>query len=392
VNASTSRRDIVAGPFTESGVLRLSSFVFSPFRFFAIVVVRHGRVSDTAFGRRYAAGLDFCSTLCEVRGDGSSIQRWFDTNVPARRRLMAVEVRWLASAATSCLHAADAQLAGRKLIDDALREALDEPVRRLGEMIDGAGLDRHRLMRHALPLAASLDVTRALADVALRKALGGERAAIVLDDFAQSFLTLRSVYQGVRGNVVDELEVRSKPLRQLWDARGRGLMAAIARATEDDLIPQEAEVVLVDPVTGGGGGAHLLYNSVRIEAVLANPLAQLPETVRLAWLLSQLNLDVPANQGALAPARATKCSALALVPATLAAAETVELARLDAPTTALAVTHWMGGTSRESGSESGDSNNATQTAETLLSWWNVYQSSRPAWPVAITALDQMLGG
>jgi hypothetical protein len=306
---------------------------------------------------------------------------------------MAVEVRWLASAATSCLHAADRELAGRRLIDDALHEALDGPVRRLGELIGGAGLERHLLMRHALPLAASLDLTRALADVALRKALGGTRAAIVSDDFAQCLGTLRSAYQGVRGDVVDELEIRSKPLRQLWDARGRGLMGGLARVTEADLIPECAEVVLVDPVTGGGGGAHLLYNSVRIEAVLANPLDELPETVRLAWLLAQLNLDVPAHQGTLAPARAAECSELAFIPATLAAAETVELARLDAATTALAVTHWMSDTPSGNNSENGSENdNATKTAETLLSWWDVYQSSRPAWPVAITALDRMLGG
>ena len=93
---------------------------------------------------------------------------------------MAVEVRWLASAATSCLHAADAQLAGQTLIDDTLREAIDAPVGRLGELISGVGLERQLLMRHALPLAAGMDLTRPLAEVALRKAIGGERAAVIV--------------------------------------------------------------------------------------------------------------------------------------------------------------------------------------------------------------------
>ena len=52
-------------------------------------------------------------------------------------------------------------------------------------------------------------------------------------------------------------------------------------------------MILVQPVLGGAGAAHWLYNSVHIEAVLANPVAELPEVVRLGWLLAQLNFDLP---------------------------------------------------------------------------------------------------
>ncbi|MEZ6069526.1 MAG: hypothetical protein R3C10_04455 [Pirellulales bacterium] len=296
---------------------------------------------------------------------------------------MSLQVRWLASAPTSCLHAVDAQLSGRALVDDALRDAISAPAERLAQLMVAAGTERQLFMRHALPLSAGMDLNRLLAEVVLRKTIGGERTAVVLDDFSNCFGELRRAYQRVRGDVVQQLEIRSQPLRQLWDARGTGLVGGVARATEAGLIPDAVEVVAVDPATGGGGGAHLLYNSLRIEAVLANPLDALPETARIAWLVSQLNLDCPSFQGTLAPLRAAQCGALAMIPTTLFAAEDVELARLDPATTELAVTHWAG-------DPSAPHCDAAATARTLLDWWNVYQSSRPAWGVALAALDQML--
>src|SRR5690606_23019649 len=92
---------------------------------------------------------------------------------------------------------------------------------------------------------------------------------------------------------LEELELRSAPLREQWEARGGGLLATLARLTTAGLVPEMADVILVHPVLGGGGAAHWQYNSVQFEAVLANPLAELPEVLRLGWLLAQLNFDLP---------------------------------------------------------------------------------------------------
>ena len=83
-------------------------------------------------------------------------------------------------------------------------------------------------------------------------------------------------------------------LREQWEARGPGLLRAVGLRTEESLVADEAQVIVVQPALGGGGQAHLSANAVRIEAVLANPHAELPEVVRLAWLLAQLQLDLPA--------------------------------------------------------------------------------------------------
>ncbi len=147
--------------------------------------------------------------------------------------------------------------------------------------------------------------------------------------------------------------------------------------TEQDLVVSEADVILVQPALGGAGAAHWLYNSVRIEAVLANPIAELPEVVRLGWLLAQLHLDLPKFQGNLRLDRLLEIGPLAMIPPMLAAAQEVELARMDEPTLALALTAW---------------NAAPIEPGKLLEWWDTYQSTNPPWTVALGALERMLAG
>jgi hypothetical protein len=157
------------------------------------------------------------------------------------------------------------------------------------------------------------------------------------------------------------------------------VLAQVGRSTESGLIVEQADVLLVHPALGGAGKAHLPYNSVRIEAVLANPEQALPEVARLAWLISQLNLDLPIHHDHLPRERVAQLGACALIPAVLAAAETVELARFDAATMVLALTAWQAPVT-----------DAEAEAQTLIEWWNVYNESHLAWSIALAALDRML--
>jgi hypothetical protein len=68
-----------------------------------------------------------------------------------------------------------------------------------------------------------------------------------------------------------------------------------------------------------------------------------------------------------------------MLPAVFAAAEQVELARLDPRTVALAIETWR----------IWDARPAAEVAATLLTWWQVYCDSRPPWPIALAALDRM---
>jgi hypothetical protein len=134
----------------------------------------------------------------------------------------------------------------------------------------------------------------------------------------------------------------------------------------------------------------VLYNLVLLEAVLANPIASLPEVVRLGWLVAQLNLDVPQFQGELRRERALALGGLAMLPVVLSAGEDVELCRCDETTLAQALAAWQVQGASNSGAEQGSGPEHCQLAAVLANWWDTYGASRPKWPVAVAALDRML--
>jgi hypothetical protein len=125
---------------------------------------------------------------------------------------------------------------------------------------------------------------------------------------------------------------------------------------------------------------------VRIEALLANPQPRLPEVLRLAWLLAQLNLDLPRYSERICPSRREHVIALAMLPPALAAAEEVELVQLRPDLLDLALKFWRL-------TEAGDVQQAVRpVAEALTAWWETYCAARPRFAAALAALDRLLAG
>lgn len=289
---------------------------------------------------------------------------------------MTLEPRWIVSTSASCLHAAAAMLAGATLVDKKISEALAGEVEGLGEDLTAVGLVSRLFFEHAIGLAAQFDTPAKWAEVLIVKTLGPQATTeLTAARLARRLIGLEAALQQANPRALHELELRSEPLREQWAARGPGLIAALARLTTGDLIVSQADVILVQPVLGGAGAAHELYNSVSIEAVLANPIAELPEVLRLGWLLAQLNLDLPRYQDILTLDRLRAAGSLAMIPAVLAAAQEVELARLDKATLATALAAWHA---------------ASTEPEPLLEWWETYQATNSDWRVALGALDRMV--
>ena len=174
--------------------------------------------------------------------------------------------------------------------------------------------------------------------------------------------------------------LRSRPLIEQWEARGPGLLKQIGVLTEENLLAEQSQVVLVYPALGGSGDAHLAYNQACIEAVLANPVAELPEVVRLGWLISQLQLDLPIYSEHVHRDRLPHIARFAMLPVTLAAAEYVELAKLSPETIRRAIEAWRLVVPPD-----------VDGPATVLQWWQTYLETRPPWPIALAALDQMFG-
>jgi hypothetical protein len=209
----------------------------------------------------------------------------------------------------------------------------------------------------------------------LSKLLGADHAARATPALTRVIDRARAVLRSASPNALDELELRSRPLAEQWEARGPGLMAGVRRLVGDDLLVPAAKVLPVQPIHGSGGVAHWQYNSVRIEAMLANPSAELPEVVRLGWLLAQLNLDLPIYQGPMHRERLRIVGPAALLPPIVTAAAEVELVAGGVPTVAQAIELW---------------GLAPLDSAILWDWWETYLASPPTWPVALAALDRML--
>jgi hypothetical protein len=304
-----------------------------------------------------------------------------------------MELTWKASEPASALYAANCLAERQPIADVRLGEAYAPVVAvALGEL-ETCGVPPEPMLAVLAGLAAAgVDDSRQLVEQALRKLAGiGDTANPFIGRLAGAVSGLKSGFQNAHrataanesSELVDELLLRGRPIFEQWDARGPGMLDQIARSTEERVLVPRADVVLVYPLVGGHGVAHRTVNVVTFEAVLANPVETLPEIVRMAWLLAQLNLDLPIYADHIPAAGRDSVGKLGVVPPVLAAAEYVELASFSVETLRQALTAW-----RVVGVEVSDPE-LSALADTLFNWWHTYQEGSTPWAVALAALEQM---
>jgi hypothetical protein len=294
-----------------------------------------------------------------------------------------MQLNWTASFRASCLHAAHATALGLVAADVRLAEAIAEPVHTLRLAMQSAGLPRDVLWWHLTGLAVLVDSRRELAERALTKTVGAGRAAQLTSRVAASLAAIEAAMRRAAPDLAEDLPARGAALQQAWNERGLELLHHVNRRTDPQVAVSQAQVVLVHPFLGGGGAAHLPYNNVHIEALPDEPPREpaLPELLRLLWLLSQLNLDVPTLSEHIDGQRLPAVAELAMVPVTLQAAEDAGVLRLNLETLDAALRAWQIVTPPE-----------VDPVEILWRWWGTYLDAQPRWDVAFTALDRMLGG
>lgn len=289
-----------------------------------------------------------------------------------------MDLRWLVSFQASCLHAAEAIAHGQLIADTKMAETIAEPAQVLRQRIVAAGLPRGVFWRQLTGLSVTADGTAQLAERAIIKTVGSSRAGSAASEIAAAIAAVESAVGEAFPTMMDELQLRVRPMREQWEAHGPGLLHRVGRWTDPRVIAEQAQVILVHPSLGGGGSAHLPYNNVLIEAVLVNPISELPETLRLAWLLAQLNLDLPAFSDTIHGKRLPHIAELAMIPVVLQAAEQLDLLHCTAETIDLALNSWQVDTPAD-----------IDPVDVLWRWWGTYVETRPRWDIAFTALDRM---
>lgn len=286
------------------------------------------------------------------------------------------EIHWSWNRRASGLHAADAIRRRRRLTDSSWLETLRPPSEILQSRIEASGGDPETAWRHLHGLSPRVISSRQLAQQALQATVGLPRAEW-LEGMEQALNALDAAVVQVQPQLEQELELRAAPMRLQWEARGPGLLRQMATRVDPELLVPRVDVILVHPLLGGGGEAHLLYDSVRLEGVLYHPDPELPETLRLAWLIAQLNQEILGYSEAIDPDRLHDLAAIALVPAALMAADYVELARFDEATLDRAMERWH--VPRLTDHQS----------EIAWEWWQTFCETRPHWRIALQALDHM---
>jgi hypothetical protein len=298
-----------------------------------------------------------------------------------KESFMGLELTWRPHVLISGLHAAEAIARDQPLADSRLAATLEESALRLAAEIEAAGILSARFWGHLIPLAAKTTGRRQLIETTVIKTTGRTaRFEAIVSNLQATLAAIDSALAAALPNLNDELALSERPLREQWEARGPGMLHRIGELTDNSLIVPSCEALLVHPALGGGGEAHLAYNSVRIEAVLANPIAELPEVVRLAWLIAQLHVDLPTHSESIHADRLPHIARYAMLPPALIAAESVELVPFAPEAISQAITAWHLAVPPD------------VDAATLISqWWRTYQETRPPWHVALAALDQMFG-
>ncbi|HEY4312733.1 MAG TPA: hypothetical protein VGN12_25005 [Pirellulales bacterium] len=291
-----------------------------------------------------------------------------------------IEVNWTASTAASAYYTASVLARAGVPVDGRLSQILAAPTAALAAGITEAGISPDEFWRQIVPLAAEIEDHRELAGQAFLRSTGHPPTDEVVTQLAEQLRALREVFEEAVPDVQRQLTLRAGPLRELWEGRGPGLLAAIGRMTDRGLIVERATALPVTPISGGGGDAYAGHGKVAIEAVLANPHPDLPEVARLGWLIARLGCELPGFGSAVSKSRLPWIVSVAMISPALAAAEYVELAQLNPSTLQRALQVW----------HVVEPSQVDDTAAMLDRWWRTYQEERVPWGVALAALDQIL--
>lgn len=298
-------------------------------------------------------------------------------------------IRWEIGDRLSPLHAARCWAAGEPGIDPALARAISDPLTRLTQRLTEADVDLAMFWRVLVARAATVSVDDSQPARQALHAAG--LSELLLDPTASAIVTMlaetRLAFQERLPKLAQQLDLRGRPLRQQWEAYGPGLLRQIGRQTHESFIPKSATVLLLAPYRGGDGDCNPAAGTLWVEAVLTHPVPEVPEVLRLAWLITRIGLTTALNQGdpeqsAAAVDRRRELVGLALLPAVLQAGAELELCPpIDQPSQLLgkALQTW-------------DVQADQPLARTLEHWWAQSRQLKPAFPVALKALEKMLVG
>jgi len=298
---------------------------------------------------------------------------------------MPTELKWNADREATFLYAVDLLRRGVELADPALADALSRDGPKLIEQLQHAGLTGEQIRQHLVPLGIQADSSHRIAETLMRKTIGGERWQSLVTPVAGLITDTGLAADPAMNRLNEELAQTLPPLHDRCREYMATLLAEIGRLTDPSLIPERVEVIAGPALSAeagavtGGGTAYLLYNMVSLESVGDDPRSELPEPLRLAWMIAQTNLDLPIHSENVPRDARPLLAALAMLMPVLAAGESLDLCAVDDATARLALRRWQIVNRGED-----------ELCGIVMDWWATYRQNRPPMAVGLGALLQML--
>ncbi len=297
-----------------------------------------------------------------------------------------VTISWSPHPRLSAIHAAYVVAGGGRCVDAKIERLIVAPVTELNNRLLSAAVDIGSFWRRLIVEVASdrgggERSDGAACEIALAAAGLSE---LQLETTAQGVARLigecRSRYASRFPKLSEQLRLRSRPLKERWDAFGKGLLRAIAQRIWDgeppsDWWPPRVEGLLIQPVRGGAGGFDADAQQFWIEAMLTDAEPSIPEVLRVAWLITRMAIEAHTREKSGEHSRRLPWS-FASVPIVLAAAADLEVVSPQTPPIQQAMRLWQLGDDA--------------IAETVERWWQQNEDSSVAMPVALKALERML--
>ena len=147
--------------------------------------------------------------------------------------------------------------------------------------------------------------------------------------------TFEHLIPAILGEIEIELENRLTLLKQQWQARSPGIWNWLARRPAiAECLPNSMLVATTLPLFGGQAWPLQAYPGTVVEAMLFDPIPQLPEVLRIVQSLLQSQFELRWRDQQ--PNRSFQIASILA----LAAGEYVELTSLESSTRELASEHW----------------------------------------------------
>lgn len=297
------------------------------------------------------------------------------------RKIQRTATTWAVSVDLSVAHAIHSVAVGAKCTEPKTEALLIDPVANINTRLVSETMDVSRFWaQFQLNAIAGMPAETCIRHSLATAGCGEMQIDTVASAVTRQYNDAVAAFMSRYPKLLDQLELRAKPLKDRWGTYGIALLRSVEQliwqnSPPDDWWAPRVSGLLVQPIRGGAGIWDAENERFWIEAMLADADPDIPEVLRIAWLITQIAIENHTRS------RSNEFSLLtaweyAAVPIVLAAAQDVELVRPGPLPIQRALLSWT------SGKEA--------AAPKLSAWWEQWQEKQNALPLALRDLSDSL--